>query len=110
MDGALAAEDAPLVDDERADHDVAEHLAGGENLETPRGVHVALDAATDDHIATGDIAFNPAALADRQVTFGCQVAVHLSVEPNVGRRLQPAFELDLVAEHRLRNDRSGFAR
>src|ERR1700704_3557375 len=110
MAGALAAEDAPLVDDERADDDVTEHLAGGEDLEAPRGVHVALDAATDDHVATADIALDPAALADREVTFGGQVAIHFAVEPNVGRRLQPSLELDLVAEHRLRDNRSGFAR
>src|SRR5438034_7129244 len=110
MDGALAAEDAALVDDERTDDDVAEDFAGGQDLEATRGVHVALDRPADHDIAAGDVALDPAVLADRQVTFGCQVAVHFAVEPDIGRGLQPALELDLVAQHSLSNDRSGFAR
>src|SRR5205807_3340472 len=84
MDGALPAEDTALVDDQRADDDVAEHFAGGEDLEAARGVHVALDRPADHDIATGDIALDPAVLADRQLPFGCQVAVHFAVEPDVG--------------------------
>jgi len=56
-----------LVDDQRADDDVSKDLTGGQNLEAARGVHVALNAATDDHVAAGDVAFDAAALADRQV-------------------------------------------
>src|SRR2546425_1934327 len=110
MDGALPAEDAPLVDDQRTDHDVAEHFAGGQDLEAARGVHVALDRPADHDIAPADIALDPAVLADRQVTFGSQVAVHFAVEADVGRGLQPALELDLVTQHGLSNDGSGFAR
>src|ERR1700716_1538278 len=110
MDGALPSQDAALVDDQRADDDVAEHLAGGQDLQAARGVHVALDRPADHDITAADIALDPAVLADRQVTFGCQVAVHFAVEPDVGRGLQPALELDLVAQHRLSDDGSGFAR
>src|SRR6266478_5910511 len=87
VDRALAAEDAALVDDQRPNDDVSKHLTGGEDLEPAGGVHVALNAATDDDVAAGDVALDPAALAHRQVTFGGQVAVHLSVESNVGCRL-----------------------
>src|SRR6266849_8945369 len=110
MDGALPTEDAALVDDQRTDHDVAEHFAGGQDLEAARGVHVALNRPADNDIAPADIALDPAVLADRQVTLGCQIAVHFTVEPNVGCRLQPAFELDLVAQHRLSDDGSSFTR
>src|SRR5258708_1565065 len=87
VDRALAAEDAALVDDQRTNDDVSKDLTGGQDLEPAGGVHVALNAATDDDVAAGDVALDPAALAHREVAFGCQVAVHLSVEPNVGRRL-----------------------
>src|SRR5256714_1133697 len=90
MDGALPAEDAALVDDQRTDDDVAEDFAGGEDLEAARGVHVALDRPADHDIAAADVALDPAVLADRQVTFGCQVAVHFAVEPVFGRGLLPA--------------------
>src|SRR6266849_7001632 len=110
MDGALPTEDAALVDDQRTDDDIAEHFAGGKDLEAARGGHVALDSPADYDVAPGDIALDPSVLAHRQVTFGCQVAVHFAVEPDVGCGLQPAFELDLVAQHRLSDDRSSFAR
>src|ERR1700674_2868045 len=110
MDGALPSEGAALSADQRADDDVAEYFAGGQDLEAARGVHVALDRPADDDIAPTDIALDPAVLADRQVTFGCQVAVHFAVEPDVGRGLQPALQLDLVAQHRLGDDGSRFAR
>src|SRR5712691_2515741 len=64
MDGALPAEDAALVDDERTDDDVAEDLAGCQDLEATRGVHVALDRPADHDIAAGDVALDPAVLAD----------------------------------------------
>src|SRR6266851_4717027 len=110
MDGALPAEDAALVDDQRTYDDVAEHFAGCQDLEAARGGHVALDGPADYDIAPGDVALDPSVLAHRQVTFSCQVAVHFAVESDVGRGLQPAFELDLVAQHRLSDDGSGFAR
>src|SRR3979411_364210 len=110
MDGALPSQDATLVDDQRTDDDVAEDFAGGQDLEAAGGVHVALDRPADHDIAPTDIALDPAVLADRQVTFGCQVAVHFAVEPDVGLGLHPALELDLVAQHRLGNDGSSFAR
>src|SRR5438270_5101649 len=72
MDGALAAEDAPLVDDERADHDIAEHLAGSEDLEAPRGVHLVLDVSNDDHVVTDDVGFDLARVHERQATSGRQ--------------------------------------
>src|SRR5947209_18203569 len=49
-------------------------------------------------------------LTDRQVALGGQVAIHFAIEADVGGRLQPAFELDLVAQHRLSDDGSSFAR
>src|ERR1700738_810479 len=110
MDGALPAEDASLVADQRTDDDVAEHVAGGQDLEAAGRDHVALDRPTDYDIAPADIALDPAGLADREVTFGCQVAVHFAVEPDVGRGLQPAFELDLIAQPRLTDAGSSFAR
>src|SRR6202022_3018931 len=110
MDGALPAEDAALVDDQRADDDVAEHFAGGQDLEAAGRDHVALDRPTDYDIAPADIALDPAGLADREVAFGCQVAVHFAVEPDVGRGLQPAFELDLIAQPPLSDAAAGFAR
>src|ERR1700674_3986471 len=79
---ALPAEDAALVDDQRADHNVAEDFAGSKDLQAARGVHIALDTAADHDVAATDIAFDPTALADRQVTFGCQVAVHFAIEPD----------------------------
>src|SRR4029077_5319717 len=85
VERALSAEDAALVDDQRADDDVAKDLTGGQDLEAARGVHVALDAATDDHVAASDVAFDAATLADRQVAFRRQVTVHFAVEPDVGR-------------------------
>src|ERR1700737_3921893 len=104
---ALSPEDATFIDDQRADDDVAEHLAGGQNLQAAGGGGVALDAAADDPFAAADVALDPTVLPYRQVAFGRQVAEHLTVEPDVGRRLQTAFELDLIAEHRLGDDRSG---
>src|SRR3989454_8791390 len=110
MDGALPAKDAALVDDQRADHDVAEHLAGRQDLQATRGADVALDRATDHDIAAADIAVDPTMLADRQVALSGQIAVHFAVETNIRGRLQPAFELDLVDQHRLSDDGSDFAR
>src|SRR3989441_2509481 len=110
MDGALPSKDAAFVDDQRTDHDVAEHLAGRQDLQATRGADVALDRATDHDIAAADIALDATMLADRQVALGGQIAVHFAVETNVRSRLQPTFELDLVAQHRLSNDGSGFAR
>src|SRR3989442_15957499 len=106
MDGALPAEDAALVDDQRTDHDVAEHFAGGQDLEAARGVHVSLDRPADHDIAPADIALDPTVLAHRQVTFGSQDAVHFAVEEDVGRGLQPAPELYLLIHHGLSNDGS----
>src|SRR2546428_8851533 len=110
MDGALASEDAALIDDQRTDHDVAEHFSGRQDLQATRGADIALNRATDHDIAAADIALDPTMLADRQVALSGQVAVHFAVETNVRGRLQPAFELDLVAQHRLGDDGSGFAR
>src|SRR3989449_3861725 len=98
MDGALPTKDAAFVDDQRTDHDVAEHLAGRQNLQATRGADVALNRATDHDIAAADVALDPTMLADRKVALRGQIAVHLAVEPNVGGRLQPAFEFDLVAQ------------
>src|SRR2546430_7315696 len=67
MDGALPAEDAAFVDDQRADHDVTEDFAGGQDLQAARGVDVTLDRPADDDIAAADVALDPAVLADRQV-------------------------------------------
>src|SRR5256886_9940483 len=110
MDGALASKDAAFVDDQRTDHDVAEDLPGREDLEATRGADVALDRATDYDIAAADIALDPTMLADRQVALSGQISVHFAVETDVRTRLQPAFELDLVTQHRLSDDGSGFAR
>src|SRR3989441_4922922 len=110
MDGALPSKDAAFVDDQRTDHDVAEHLAGRQDLQATRGADVALDRATDHDIAAADIALDPTMLADRQVALSGQIAVHFAVETNIRGRLQPALELDLVAQHRLSDDGSGFAR
>src|SRR3989442_4462878 len=110
MDGALASKDAAFVDDQRTDHDVAEDFPGREDLQATRGADVALDRATDHDIAAADIALDPTMLADRQVALSGQIAVHFAVETNVRGRLQPAFEPDLVAQHRLSDDGSGFAR
>src|SRR5439155_2174237 len=110
MDGALASKDAAFVDDQRTDHDVAEDFPGREDLQATRGADVALDRATDHDIAAADIALDPTMLADRQVALSGQISVHFAVETDVRTRLQPAFELDLVAQHRLGDDGSGFAR
>ena len=67
VDGALSPEDAPFVDDQRADHDVSEHLAGRENLEAAARADVAVDRATDHHVTTADIALDPAVLTDREI-------------------------------------------
>src|SRR5438876_3780780 len=75
MDGALPSKDAAFVDDQRTDHDVAEHFAGREDFQTTRGADVALDRATDHDIAPADIAFNPTMLADRQVALSGQFSV-----------------------------------
>src|SRR5438105_3443966 len=107
VDRALAAQDATLIDDQRADDDVAEHLAGGEDLEAAGGVDIALDGAADHDVAAGDIAFDVAVLADGEVAFGRQVAEHFAIEADVGRGVQPALKLDLVAQHRLGGYRSG---
>src|SRR5438045_8524683 len=101
MDGALPSKDAAFVDDQRTDHDVAEHFAGRQDFQTTRGADVALDRATDHDIAPADIAFNPTMLADRQVALRGQISVHLAVETNVRGRLQPAFGFDLVPQHRI---------
>src|SRR5207244_10417454 len=77
MDGALAAEDAAFVDDQRTDDDVAEDFAGGQYLEAARGVHVALDHPADHDIAAADVALDPAVLTARQVSFGCHMLGHL---------------------------------
>src|SRR5207253_8349647 len=45
MDGAFAPKDAALVDDQRTDHDIAEHLAGRQDFQATRGADVALDRA-----------------------------------------------------------------
>src|SRR2546430_8985585 len=75
MDGALASEDAALIDDQRTDHDVAEHLPGRQDLQATRGADIALNRATDHDIAAADIALDPTMLADRQVALSGQVAV-----------------------------------
>src|SRR5438270_4320395 len=108
MHRALSPKNAALVDDQRADHDVAEDLAAGEDLEAAGGADVTLDGAADHDVAAGDVTLDSAVLADRQVALGRQVTVHFAVEADVGRGLQPAFELDLVAQHRLGDDGSGF--
>src|SRR5260370_36605738 len=56
---ALPAEDAALVDVQRADHDVAEDFTGGKDLKPPRGVFVTLVAASDEHVSTPDLALTP---------------------------------------------------
>src|SRR3989449_11590443 len=66
MDGALPTKDAAFVDDQRTDHDVAEHLAGRQDLQATRGADVALDPATDHDNAAADIALAATTLADRQ--------------------------------------------
>src|SRR2546421_1469569 len=110
MDGALASEDAALIDDQRTDHDVAEHFSGRQDLQATRGADIALNRATDHDIAAADIALDPTMLADRQVALSGQIAIHFAVEADVRGRLQPALELDLVAQHRLGDDGSGFTR
>src|SRR5260370_29496920 len=78
---ALPAEDAALVDDQRADHDVAEDFAGGKDLQATRGVHVALNAASDDAVSTADVALDPAPLSHSKAAFRLHITEHFTFNP-----------------------------
>src|SRR2546430_1021778 len=64
MDGALASEDAALIDDQRTDHDVAEHFSGRQDLQATRGADIALNRATDHAIRSTNT--RPAVIAIRR--------------------------------------------
>src|SRR2546423_5683052 len=84
VDSALATKNAAFIDDQRTDNDVTEDLSGSKDLEPAARAHVALDAAAHNDVAAADIAFDPAMLPHREVTFRGQVAEHLTVETDVG--------------------------
>src|SRR5947209_20146056 len=74
MDGALASEDAALIDDQRTDDDVAERLSGRQDLQATRGADTALNRATDHDMAAADTALDHTTLAYRQLALSAQVA------------------------------------
>ena len=54
MNRTHAPEDSTLVDDERPNHDVAEHASRGQDLQPTGCRHISLDRAGDDDVAAGD--------------------------------------------------------
>src|SRR5207302_11167285 len=100
MDGALAPKDAALVDDQRTDHDIAEHLAGRQDFQATRGADVAPDRAADHDIAAADIALAPTMLAPRLAALSGQIAVHFAGAADVRRLPPPALQLELVGPRR----------